>query len=279
VGTNRVVCAALDQCHAAGTCDPTTGACSNPAAPDGTACNDGNACTQADACAGGACVGMNPIACTALDQCHSAGACDPATGTCSNPALADGTACSDGNACTHGETCQAGVCGMPLTNTTCPAADACREAGVCDSMTGLCVAAPKPAHTTCDDGNACTTGDVCLGDGTCLGTPIICDTPPDPTCADRQGTCMAGGCTYTIHVGAMCDDGDPNTSGDACGADGLCHGTPIMTGGQPIVPSASVGTSSSGGCAVDGRSAASTWLTVLVALWLVHRRRRSRAPR
>jgi hypothetical protein len=41
----------------AGTCDPTTGACSNPSATDGTACDDGNACTSADHCTGGVCGG------------------------------------------------------------------------------------------------------------------------------------------------------------------------------------------------------------------------------
>jgi hypothetical protein len=50
-----------DACHVQGTCDPTTGQCSNPAAPDGTACNDGNACTQPDTCQSGVCVGSNSI--------------------------------------------------------------------------------------------------------------------------------------------------------------------------------------------------------------------------
>ena len=45
-GANPVTCTASDQCHVAGTCNPATGACSNPPAPNGTACNDGNACTQ-----------------------------------------------------------------------------------------------------------------------------------------------------------------------------------------------------------------------------------------
>jgi hypothetical protein len=44
-----VVCSALDQCHVAGTCDFTSGACSNPAAPDGTTCSSGTC--QSGACA------------------------------------------------------------------------------------------------------------------------------------------------------------------------------------------------------------------------------------
>jgi hypothetical protein len=34
-----------------------SGACSNPAKPDGTSCDDGNACTTGTACTGGACGG------------------------------------------------------------------------------------------------------------------------------------------------------------------------------------------------------------------------------
>ncbi|WP_255203996.1 LamG-like jellyroll fold domain-containing protein [Myxococcus sp. AM011] len=52
-----VVCAPLDACHIAGTCNPSTGQCSHPVAPDGTACDDGNACTQPDTCLDGVCAG------------------------------------------------------------------------------------------------------------------------------------------------------------------------------------------------------------------------------
>jgi hypothetical protein len=60
IGANAVACIPLDQCHIAGTCDPTTGACSNPTAAGGTFCNDGNACTQTDTCnSAGVCIGGN----------------------------------------------------------------------------------------------------------------------------------------------------------------------------------------------------------------------------
>ena len=52
-----VVCPAPDQCHVAGGCDPLTGACTNPPAPNGTACNDGNPCTAGDVCVNGVCSG------------------------------------------------------------------------------------------------------------------------------------------------------------------------------------------------------------------------------
>jgi hypothetical protein len=54
-----VVCTALDQCHATGTCDPSTGACSNPSVADGTSCDDSNPATYVDACTNGVCSGVD----------------------------------------------------------------------------------------------------------------------------------------------------------------------------------------------------------------------------
>ena len=106
-----VTCAAPDACHIAGTCNPSTGACSNPPAPAGTSCSDGNACNGAETCDGsGACKSGAPVVCAASDQCHGPGLCDSATGLCSNPTVPDGTGCSDGNDCTTGDVCQGGSC-------------------------------------------------------------------------------------------------------------------------------------------------------------------------
>src|SRR5439155_769037 len=43
-------------------CDPRTGACTNPPAPNGTACNDGNPCTVGDVCTNGVCGGSLVVA-------------------------------------------------------------------------------------------------------------------------------------------------------------------------------------------------------------------------
>jgi hypothetical protein len=62
----------------------------------------------------GSCVA---VVCTASDQCHAAGACDPGTGMCSNPLEPDGATCDDGDAGTSSEVCTGGVCvdpGIPL---------------------------------------------------------------------------------------------------------------------------------------------------------------------
>src|SRR6185312_7661475 len=160
MGGNSVTCVASDQCHSAGTCDPASGTCSNPAKTDGTACNDGNACTQSDICQNGACTGGNPVICTAQDQCHLAGTCNPSTGTCSTPAAANGTACNDGNACTQTDICQSGTC-TGGNSVTCTASDQCHGVGSCNQSTGVCSNPTLTNGTTCNDGNACTTGETC----------------------------------------------------------------------------------------------------------------------
>src|SRR5207249_3289337 len=144
----------------AGTCNPGTGACSNPAKPDGSACSDGNACTRTDACEGGVCMGGNLVVCPAPDQCHDAGTCNPGTGACSNPAKPDGSACNDGNACQLTYTCQGGVCaGAHPAVPTRRSSD--HDAGTCNPGTGTCSNPAKPDGSACTDGNACTRTDAC----------------------------------------------------------------------------------------------------------------------
>jgi uncharacterized repeat protein (TIGR01451 family) len=61
-----VTCNALDQCHLPGTCNPATGQCSNPTAPDGTQCSDNDACSSGDQCVGGTCTGQSVL----CELCH-----------------------------------------------------------------------------------------------------------------------------------------------------------------------------------------------------------------
>jgi hypothetical protein len=63
VGGSPVVCAAADQCHVAGSCDPATGVCSQPVKPDGSACDDGDVCTAGDTCQAGGCQPGPRVAC------------------------------------------------------------------------------------------------------------------------------------------------------------------------------------------------------------------------
>ena len=230
-GTNAVTCAALDQCHAAGICDPATGMCSNPIKPGGTACDDGNACTQTDTCQSGTCAGANAVTCLAQDSCHVAGVCNPATGVCSNPAKPDGTACDDASACTQGDTCQAGAC-TGASSVVCPLPDQCHNPGVCDPGTGKCSNPAKVNGSSCSDGNACTQTDTCQS-GACSGdNPVVC--MPLNSC-HVAGSCdpATGACTNIPKPdSASCDDGDACSQIDTCAA-GVCQGNgPVVC--QPL---------------------------------------------
>jgi hypothetical protein len=226
-GSNPVVCTAADACHVAGTCDSTTGTCSNPTEPNGTACDDANACTGSSHCTNGTCVGANSVVCPFPEACHWFGTCDPSSGVCSTPELADGTVCDDGNPCTEGDTCVAGGCqGQPRV---CSPND-CNDM-VCNPFTGDCDPTPKPDHTSCDDGQPCTGPDECKA-GYCAGPPsVTCEAPDDchfPGSCDESGTCVS-----TVKSdGATCDDGDPCTESDECTA-GVCGGKPMAQCGPP----------------------------------------------
>src|SRR5947208_2877250 len=222
-GGNPVVCPAPDQCHDAGTCNPTTGTCSNPVKPNGSACNDDNACTRTDTCQSGACTGRNPVVCPAPDQCHDAGTCNPATGTCSNPVKPDGTACNDGNACTQTDTCQMGAC-TGTNAVVCPAPDQCHDAGTCNPGTGACSNPAKPDGSACSDGHACTRTDACEC-GVCrCGNPVVCPAPDQchdaVPCHPGSGACSTPGAPH----GPSCTLFRACTRTDTCQM-GACTGT------------------------------------------------------
>ena len=227
-GSNPVTCTASDQCHDAGTCNPGTGVCSNPQKPNGSACDDGNACTQTDACETGVCTGRNPVACTASDPCHEAGTCDTVTGVCSNPQKPNGSACNDGSACTQTDACEAGVC-TGSNPVTCTASDQCHDAGTCDTVTGACSNPPKANGSACNDGNACSQTDACEA-GVCTGSNPVSCTASDQ-CHDA-GVCDPGSGTCSNPPkadGTPCDDGNPNTVGDACFG-GICSAPNLCLG-------------------------------------------------
>lgn len=227
IGGNAVTCTASDACHVAGVCDPSTGTCSNPIAPDGTTCSDANNCTQTDTCVAGTCVGGNPVTCTASDACHVAGTCNPATGMCTNPNAPDGTQCNDNNACTQTDTCRSGTC-QGTNPITCTASDQCHRAGVCNPSTGMCTNPPAPNGTPCDDSNGCTENDQCRNGN--------CESGPPKTCAPTDQCFLAGTCDMTTGLcsnptapdGTDCDDGDLCTINDSC-TNGSCGGGSPVT--------------------------------------------------
>ncbi len=100
-----VVCAPPDQCHAAGTCDPSTGVCDHPPLADGTACDDGDVCTESDACQTGTCAGTAVPVTSWYQDADGDGHGDPATRVqaCGQPPgyIATGGDCDDTSASVH----------------------------------------------------------------------------------------------------------------------------------------------------------------------------------
>jgi len=160
-------CGSVGQCQLTATCNPATGSCTITPRSDGTPCDDGNACTAGDACVDGACRAGASVACIALDQCHRVGACDPETGTCTNPPQSDEATCdADGNACTRNDRCLGGVC-IAGAEATCDARDSCHTPGACDPTSGLC---SEPLRD-CRDHDACT-AELCDPSVGCLAVPL-----------------------------------------------------------------------------------------------------------
>src|SRR5207248_2451305 len=180
--------------------------------------DDGDACTSGETCQNGTCGSpTSTVTCTALDQCHVAGMCDPTSGVCSNPAAADGTVCDDGNACTYTDTCSGGQCvGTAITCTS----DQCNTR-TCNG-TASCTVTPLTG-TSCDDGNACSFNDTCTSGGQCVGTAITCTADQ---CNTRTCNGTASG-TVTAAAGARWDDGDACSFNDTCTSGGQCVGTAI----------------------------------------------------
>lgn len=227
VGGSAKVCTSTNSCQNGGTCEPSTGLCSGTNKPNGTSCDDGDACTQSDSCQNGTCTGTNPVVCTALDQCHDVGSCNPLTGLCSDPQKSNGASCNDGNACTQTDTCQSGSC-VGGNLVVCTALDQCHNAGVCNTTTGGCSDPIKTNGTSCNDSNACTQTDTCQN-GTCTGAnPITCSALDQ---CHNIGTCntSTGVCSNPIKSnGSNCNDGNACTQTDTCQS-GSCTGNNPVT--------------------------------------------------
>ena len=179
-------CAAADQCHLAGVCAPSTGLCSSPVVSDGTTCNDGNACTLVDACVAGTCTGASPRTCSASDQCHVAGVCQPATGVCSNPAAADGTSCDDLNMCTVGDACVAGACTpvetLPPSHCDTFSCESCTADNCIPYTDGCDLIADPTDRQLCENAYRCFTNPA--NNCTSQGDPLSC------WCGSNGATCL-----------------------------------------------------------------------------------------
>ncbi|MBI4704741.1 MAG: S8 family serine peptidase [Deltaproteobacteria bacterium] len=153
---------------------------------DGTPCDDGDGCTSADTCVAGACQGVEKP-CPPPAACHGPGACEPESGQCAYPKLADGEACDDGEPCTVGDACTGGECRGALKPCVAPAE--CQQAGICDAQSGACVYAAAP------DGTPCSVG-ACSGGACRMAAP---PPAPAPVAPEDQGGC---GCRAAGRAGS-----------------------------------------------------------------------------
>jgi len=223
-GANLVVCTAQGVCRDAGTCNPTTGACSSPAKPDGTACNNATVCDGAETCQAGACATGVALVVDDTNPC-TVDACDPVSGVIHTPRAA-GTACDNATVCDGRETCNStGQCGagtVPVFDDGNPC-----TTDACDALIGA-THTPVANGTACNDGNACTQTDTCQG-GSCVGAqPVVCSVLDSchaaGVCSPATGTCS----NPAKPVGSSCDDGNVCDGGATCNGAGHCAGgTPI----------------------------------------------------
>jgi probable HAF family extracellular repeat protein len=188
VGAMPVVCRALDQCHVAGTCDPDSGACSNPIAPANTACSDGSVCTTDDRCVAGACVGA-ALGCDDGDPCTLDG-CDAKVG-CVNSVAPDNTPCGDNDPCTTTTACIDGGC-VATAYLVCDDGNPCTT-DACEARVG-CVTQPVEDGVSCADDDLCTTGERCVA-GACRGQVAGCEDKGE--CFEAEGcNAVTGACEY-----------------------------------------------------------------------------------
>lgn len=227
VGAEPITCAATDDCHVAGECDPESGACVDVSAPDGTACDDAQACTSNDSCTDGACGGEavlcdDGLGCS-VDSCDEAsGACASDMSQCSCVVDQD---CSDGNACNGSEICDPAskLCRLGAPIVCGASGDACLSL-VCVPETGVCVPEPVQNGTACDDASACTGTDTCQS-GVCVGSDAVVCTALSQCHA--VGVCdgSTGHCSNPEKPNnTNCSDGDACTATDKCQA-GSCVGS------------------------------------------------------
>jgi hypothetical protein len=197
-------------CHErVGTCNASTGQCDYQVKSDGAPCDTGKTCTTGETCQSGVCTGGSPVVCTALDDCHVPGICNPQTG-CSNPRAANETPCDDGNPlcvngtccasccqvydnllnpesghlvqCTAGQTCQ------PLDLSSIMGSSAPPNAGICCAGGGVSCLDWDPVAGTLD-ALCCDSGETCQST-MLFGNPyyVCCAGEVCPTTASRVGS-------------------------------------------------------------------------------------------
>lgn len=155
-----------------------------------------------------------PVQCSTSEPCRRVRR-DPATNSCVEENVADGSACASRNACLASGVCVGGVCaGTPVScddHDACTV-DACEPGGGCQHFTALCPAPADTCHVArCDPQTGCASEPA--PDGTACG-------PSDCTTAH---VCMAGTCrALAVPDGYACGEASPCQAKGRCSA-GACN--------------------------------------------------------
>eukprot|EP01060_Flectonema_neradi_P017201 TRINITY_DN2404_c0_g1_i1.p2 TRINITY_DN2404_c0_g1~~TRINITY_DN2404_c0_g1_i1.p2 ORF type:complete len:2416 (+),score=403.52 TRINITY_DN2404_c0_g1_i1:6623-13870(+) len=201
----NVNCLPISDCHAPGTCDPTTGVCTEPIRDDGSICelNGFSGTCQSGRCIStSASIPCGSTTCTVADiglTCSVTKCLDPANGVCTTEVLPVGTLCSDGSSSTENDVCTAATC-FGYQQTVFDVCVALSDCHTSDLSNNICNQIPKPDLSVCNDQNPTTANDrcisgKCIGDKKCLGR--VCEPIP---C--RIGSCNpeTGSCSYNMTV-------------------------------------------------------------------------------
>jgi len=234
-----------------------------------TPCADGNACTTNDKCQNNSCISGSLVTCTAFDQCHNSGTCNPVTGQCSNPAKPAGTVCrASTGPCDVAEICDGTDAGCPADQFV-SASTVCRDsAGPCDlaeTCTGASAACPTdaflPSTSVCRAAaGACDVAETCRGAS--ADCPADMFVSSSTVCRAAAGVCdLAETCTGSA---AECPPDVLASASTVCRAStAACDPAETCTGSSPTCPTdVTTGTppSPSGLAAMGGNGQVSlTW--------------------
>ena len=217
-----VDCRFLDGPCSRGVCQPDGTCAKEPRNNDELCLAGANLCTDVGACRNGSCVAGSAVVCTAADECHVAGVCDPETGRCSNPAAPDGTDCGTNGQCQNGrcvEPCLAVNAVCDPNNDTCCSGEGgtCGENAACsEAGEGRCC---RPEGAFCERPCDCCEG-VCAG-GVCCQPFRQCNAPDDccegyecinnvceAVCGTDRAFCGDGPGQFPCCDGFRCFDGE-----------------------------------------------------------------------
>ncbi len=175
--------------------------------------------------------GKNPDACSKDADCAKL-TTDCAVGECKAgrcvAAPANEAKSCGADKCTVNARCSAGKCkGQPKD---CSALDGDCTKGSCQASTGRCAKHDANEGGRCDDGDLCTVSDVCAA-GTCNGVAKDCSALTGGCnigqCDGNSGDCLP----VAADANTPCDDGNPCTMNETCGARGDCNnGTGVTVG-------------------------------------------------